>query len=158
MVKDTVWHHDAPFWVEKWGDVQQNQKCAFRTLTMLCFNWFNDAYDRMQMRDHPKNPPTMRNGCMLNRIWNTVINFPYNANMEVRTPLWKAGWIWSLVCRNLWIYRIICIRGHPFMTSTKKSGFWPPCPHASTWAGPPLPPCGRPHTVEMKYTPLSWNG
>jgi len=29
-------------------------------------------------------------------------------------------------------------RGHPFMTFTKKSRFWPPCPHASTWAGPPL--------------------
>jgi len=40
----------------------------------------------------------------------------------------------------------------------KKSRFWPPCPHASTWAGHPLPPCGRPHTVDMKYTPLSWNG
>src|SRR6218665_1380020 len=24
----------------------------------------------------------------------------------------------------------------------------------SLWAGPP-PPCGRPHTVDMKYTPLS---
>jgi len=27
--------------------------------------------------------------------------------------------------------------GHPFMTSTSKSGFWPTilCPHASTWDG-----------------------
>src|SRR6218665_3317631 len=24
-----------------------------------------------------------------------------------------------------------------------------------TWAGPPPPTCGRPHTVDMKYTPLS---
>jgi len=48
------------------------------------------------------------------------------------------------------------VRGHPFMTSTKNHVFDPlPCPHASTWAGPP-PPCGRPHTVDMKYTPLSW--
>ena len=54
---------------------------------------------------------------------------------------------------------VCCFRGHPFMTSTKKSGFWPPrplCPHAFTWAG--SPPCGRPHAVDMKYTPLSWNG
>src|SRR6218665_428825 len=45
------------------------------------------------------------------------------------------------------------IRGHPFMTSIKNHIFDPPppCPH-----GPePLPPCGRPHTVDMKYTPLS---
>ena len=50
------------------------------------------------------------------------------------------------------------LRGHPFMTSTKNHVFDTPspCPHASTWA--PLPPCGRPHTVDMKYTPLSWNG
>ena len=45
-------------------------------------------------------------------------------------------------------------RGHPFMTSTKKSGFWPlsPRPHG------PDPPCGRPHSVDMKYTLLSWSG
>src|SRR6218665_243707 len=49
------------------------------------------------------------------------------------------------------------LRGHPFMTSTKNHVFHPhsPCPHASTWAGPPYPPCGRPHTIDMKYTPLS---
>src|SRR6218665_2690346 len=29
-----------------------------------------------------------------------------------------------------------------------------PCSHASTWAGP-LPPCGRPHAVDMKYTSFS---
>jgi len=40
----------------------------------------------------------------------------------------------------------------------KKIGFCPLCPHVSTWAGPPSPPCGRPHAVDMKYTPLSWNG
>jgi len=34
----------------------------------------------------------------------------------------------------------------------------PPCPHASTWAGPPSSPCGRPHAVNMKYTLFSWNG
>ena len=32
-----------------------------------------------------------------------------------------------------------------------------PCPHASTWAGPPSAPCGCPHTVDMKHTPLFWN-
>jgi len=32
-----------------------------------------------------------------------------------------------------------------------------PCPHASTWTGPP-PPCGRQHAVDMKCTPLSLNG
>ena len=44
--------------------------------------------------------------------------------------------------------------GHPFMTFTTKIRFSTPspCPHASTWAGPP---CGRPHAVDMKYTPLS---
>src|SRR6218665_1735394 len=47
-------------------------------------------------------------------------------------------------------------RGHPFMTSTKNHVFDPPpCPHASTWAGSPSAPCGRPNTVYMKYTPLS---
>src|SRR6218665_925931 len=48
------------------------------------------------------------------------------------------------------------IRGHPFMTSTKKSRFLPPPPVHMRPHGPdPLPPCGRPHTVDMKYTPLS---
>src|SRR6218665_1958527 len=43
------------------------------------------------------------------------------------------------------------VRGHPFMTSTKKSGFSfdPLCPHASICARPP-PPCGRPHAVDRK--------
>ena len=38
------------------------------------------------------------------------------------------------------------VRGHPFMTSTKKSGFRPPspCPHGPD---PPPPPCGRPHEI-----------
>src|SRR6218665_2438024 len=41
-------------------------------------------------------------------------------------------------------------RGHPFMMSTKITFLTPsPCPHASPWAGPP-PPCGRPHTVDIK--------
>jgi len=40
----------------------------------------------------------------------------------------------------------------------KKIGFLTPCPHASTWARPPPPPCGRPHPVDMIYTSLSWNG
>src|SRR6218665_1281864 len=53
----------------------------------------------------------------------------------------------SLVRDALW--------GHPFMTSQKITFLTPsPCPHASTWAGPPSP-CGHPHTVDMKYTPLS---
>ena len=44
------------------------------------------------------------------------------------------------------------IRGHPFITSTKKSGFWHPlpCPHASTWAGPPPP------LVDV-HTRSTWN-
>src|SRR6218665_116320 len=35
-----------------------------------------------------------------------------------------------------------CVRGHPFMMSTKTQVFDPlpsPCPHASTWAGPHSP-------------------
>jgi len=49
------------------------------------------------------------------------------------------------------------ITGHPFMTSTRKSGFDSfPCPHVSTWAEPP-PPCGRPHVVNLKWTSNSWN-
>src|SRR6218665_3814138 len=49
------------------------------------------------------------------------------------------------------------LRGHQFTTSIKNHVFDPPslCPHASTWAGPPSPSCGRPHTVDMKYTLLS---
>src|SRR6218665_101244 len=37
----------------------------------------------------------------------------------------------------------------------KKIRFLTPLLPLSTWAGPPSPPCGRPHTVDMKYTPLS---
>ena len=48
-----------------------------------------------------------------------------------------------------------CLRGHSFMTSTKKSRFRPPSPSVHMGR---TPPCGRPHTVNMKYTPLSWNG
>jgi len=36
------------------------------------------------------------------------------------------------------------------------SADWP-CNPAKASAVPP-PPCGRPHTVDIKYTPLSWNG
>ena len=53
----------------------------------------------------------------------------------------------------------IDLGGHPFMTSTKNHVFDPlplsTCVHMG-WTLPP--PCGRPHTVDMKYTPLSWNG
>ena len=42
------------------------------------------------------------------------------------------------------------VRGHPFMTSTKKSGFWLPPVHMGR-----TPPCGRPHADNMKYTPRS---
>ena len=71
----------------------------------------------------------------------------------------------QVCCANLWLQLKIAdtynkeeeeqsLRGHPFMTSTKKSGFWPPPPvHMGR-----TPPCGRPHAVDMKYTPLSWNG
>ena len=47
------------------------------------------------------------------------------------------------------------IGGHPFMMSTKNRVFDPPLPvHMGRT---PLPPCGRPHAVDMKYTPLSLN-
>src|SRR6218665_2216887 len=41
------------------------------------------------------------------------------------------------------------LRGHPFMTSTKKSRFCPPLPsvHMRPHGPDPPPPCGRPHTV-----------
>ena len=41
------------------------------------------------------------------------------------------------------------LRGHQFMTSTKKSCFWPPS-HLSTWARPPLwtSTCGR-HEIHI---------
>src|SRR6218665_1689536 len=48
------------------------------------------------------------------------------------------------------------VRGHPFMTSTKNHVFDPlplsTCVHMGRTHPPP---CGRPHTVDMKYTPLS---
>jgi len=45
------------------------------------------------------------------------------------------------------------IRGHPFMTSTKIR-FSTPSPVHMRPHGPD-PPCGRPHEVDKKYTPLS---
>jgi len=39
----------------------------------------------------------------------------------------------------------------------KKSSFWPPLTSVHMSWTPSLP-CGRPHAVDMKYTPLSWNG
>ena len=45
------------------------------------------------------------------------------------------------------------IRGHPFMTTTRKSSFWtPPYVHMR-----PISSCGCPHIGDMKYTSLSWN-
>jgi len=45
------------------------------------------------------------------------------------------------------------IRGHPFMMSTRKSGFRPPFLCSQETASY----CGRPHTVNMNSTSLSWN-
>jgi len=39
------------------------------------------------------------------------------------------------------------------MTSTKNQVFDPPPVHMRPHG--PDPPCGRPHAVDMKYTPLS---
>src|SRR6218665_3669457 len=63
-----------------------------------------------------------------------------------RTPAKMGRWIWSNTnqCRlNVW--------GHPFMTSTKNPVLTPlsTCVHLGRT---PLPPCGRPHAVDMKYT------
>src|SRR6218665_3780625 len=49
------------------------------------------------------------------------------------------------------------LRGHPFMMS-KKITFLTPSVHMHPHGPNPPPPCGRPHAVDMKYTPLSWNG
>jgi len=51
---------------------------------------------------------------------------------------------------NLGIYvaaAFYTLRGHPFMMSTKKSYF-----------DLPVPLCGRPHAVDMKYSSFSRNG
>src|SRR6218665_2595052 len=53
----------------------------------------------------------------------------------------------------------ISVRGHPFMTSTKKLRFSPPLSTIVHMGRIPPPPCGRPHTVDVKYTPtalLKW--
>jgi len=43
------------------------------------------------------------------------------------------------------------IKGHPFMTSTKNH-----YPRPSVYMGRiSSTPCGRPHAVDMKYTPLT---
>ena len=49
----------------------------------------------------------------------------------------------SVLLLDQWIsFAQLLLWGHPFMTSTRKLGFWPPSPvHMS------LPPCGRPHAV-----------
>jgi len=51
----------------------------------------------------------------------------------------------------------IRLRGDPFMTSTKKNWVFDPPPpvHMSPHGPDTPPPCGRPHAVDMKYTPLS---
>jgi len=43
---------------------------------------------------------------------------------------------WKIIQASWFQTHIQETRGHPFMTSTKKSDFWPPL---STWARPPLP-------------------
>src|SRR6218665_1180902 len=55
------------------------------------------------------------------------------------------------------VFIIIIIRptrGHPFITSTRKSCFEPPLPvHMRPRETNPHPsPCGRPHVVDIKYT------
>ena len=67
--------------------------------------------------------------------------------------LLNRGWerLWMDSSESLYefpdtIRHIALVRGHPFMTSTNKSGFLPP------------PPRGRPHTVDLKYTSHSRNG
>src|SRR6218665_1456804 len=51
---------------------------------------------------------------------------------------------------------LILVRGHPFMTSTKNHVFDPlPLSTCVHMGRTPLPLCGRPHTVDMKYTQLS---
>ena len=77
----------------------------------------------------------------------------------VHSPEAAPALVHALVHRAIINWPTNEVRGHPFMTSTKNQAFDPlPCPHAYTWAGPPFPPCGRPHAVDMKYTPLSLNG
>src|SRR6218665_975732 len=58
--------------------------------------------------------------------------------------------------RNKTDERMLLSKGPSIYDVHKKITFLTPspCPHASTWAGPPYPPSGRPHTVDMKYTPV----
>ena len=47
------------------------------------------------------------------------------------------------------------IKGPSIYDVHKKSRFWLPLLPVHMGR---TPPCERPHTVDMKYTPLSWNG
>ena len=65
--------------------------------------------------------------------------------------------VFHIVCLYvccLYVYLFVCPypRGHPFMTSKRKSGFLPPL---STCVQLSLTPCGRPNAIDIKYTSLS---
>ena len=58
-----------------------------------------------------------------------------------RRKLWSTG---TLRENNKYRNAVpACLWGHPFMTTTWKSGFWSLCTHACTWDWPTPPSCGR---------------
>ena len=62
------------------------------------------------------------------------------------------------ILKMLWKTSVVhVLRGHPFMTSTKNQVLTPPV-HMRPHGPDHLPPRGRPHAVDMKDTPLFWNG
>ena len=82
--------------------------------------------------------------------------YMYNSRAHHETLRKRIGGRGSM---SLGVY----LSGRHLWRPQKNQGFDPPsgapCPRASTWAGPPLSPCGRPHAVDKKYTLLiSWNG
>ena len=109
------------------------------------------------MRKDQKEGEVWRGQKMSGKVWRGVektFDTSIGAFDLIGPPL---KWFSSCLSNRTQIVVFGDVWGHPFMTSTKNHVFDPPPPvhmrpHGRT------PTYGRPHTVDMKYTPLSSNG
>ena len=62
------------------------------------------------------------------------------------------------ICLNIAFHHTYISLGAIHLWRPQKITFLTSPVHMHPHGPDPLPPCGRPHTVDMKYTPLSWNG
>src|SRR6218665_594501 len=82
-----------------------------------------------------------------------------NPSLDNRSVTRILGDLWAnLGQQEKYMYTDLAkqVWGHPFMTSTKNPVFDPPPLSTGVHMGrtPRPPPCGRPHAVDKKYTPL----